>query len=231
MTNNRAGRPAPTWLLWSGALIGPWFIVLSLVQATVRPGFDLTKHEVSLLLAGAGGWAQTVVFIITGLLALAFAVGVRRQLHPGRAGTWGPILVALFGLLFIVAGLNHPDPQLGFPIGAPANVPATQSAPSNIHSTAFSALALCTVALCFVLMRKFVGDRARGWTIASAALGVVIIVSVAAGSALMSSGYGGLPLLLAAIAITGSLTAFALRLIAERNQNVPHNQPHAHSAP
>lgn len=208
----------PRGLLWAGALVGPWFIVLSLLQAALRPGFNLTKHEVSLLLTGPAGWVQTTTFIITGLFALAFAVGIRRLLHPGRAGTWGPILFALFGLLFIVAGLNHPDPQLGFPIGAPANVPTTQSVPSNIHSAAFSALAICAVAFCFVFTRKFAGDHARGWAVTSAILGVVIVLSVAAGSALMPTGHGGIPLLVAAISITGSVSAIAVRLMKERDR-------------
>lgn len=216
MTNPLAGKSTTRALLIAGIAIGPWFIVVSLLQAMTRPGFDLTKHEVSLLLVGAAGWVQTITFVVTGVLALAFAVGVRRQLHPEKAGTWGPILMAVFGILFIVTGLNHPDPQLGFPAGSPTGVPQIQSTPSNIHSIAFSALALCIVAFCFVFVRKFAADHARSWTISIAASAALIIAFVAFGGALMPTGHGGLPLLGAAIFITGSVSAIALRL--ERHQ-------------
>ena len=200
-------------LLIAGIAIGPWFIVLSLVQAMARPGFDITEHEVSLLLVGSAGWVQTITFLITGFLGLAFAAGLRRLLRPGKAGTWGPIAVGAFGVLFLIAGLNHPDPHLGFPIGAPEGVPQVQSVPSNIHSIAFSALALAVVAFCFIFVRRFVADGDRGWAIGSAACAVVIIALVATGSAMMPSGQGGLPLLGAAIAITGSPSAIAIRLL------------------
>ncbi len=199
-------------LLLAGVAISPWFVLLSLLQAAFSPGFDLTKHEVSLLLAGPTGWIQTLTFLITGALTLVFAAGIRGQLHPGRAGTSGPILMALFGILFIIAGLDHPDPQLGFRSGAPAGVPTQQSVPSNIHSFAFSALALCAVAFCFVFVRKFAAEHRRGWAVGSAACAVAIVLFVSAGSALMPTSLGGLPLLGAAVAITGSVSSIALHL-------------------
>jgi hypothetical protein len=202
-------------LLIAGVSVAPWFLVVSLLQAVTRPVFDLRKHEVSLLLVGSFGWVQMINFIVTGLLGIAFAVGLRRLLHPGRAGTWGPILVALFGILFLVAGVLHPDPQLGFPVGAPAGVPTIQSAPSNIHSLAFSALALMIVAAAFVFARKFASEHDRAWAITSAVFGVAIIVFVAAGSALMAGGSGGIPLLGAAVAITGWVTVIACRMLRQ----------------
>lgn len=35
------------------------------------------------------GWLQIANFVVTGLLAILFAAGIRRALHPGRAGTSG----------------------------------------------------------------------------------------------------------------------------------------------
>ena len=69
---------------------------------------------------GSLGWIQVGSFIVSGLLVIAGAVGMRQRLHPGRAGTWGPILLALYGLGLIGAGIFVADPMDGFPPGSPA---------------------------------------------------------------------------------------------------------------
>ncbi|MBS1697022.1 MAG: DUF998 domain-containing protein [Actinobacteria bacterium] len=213
MTESGASNPLPRPLVTAGVMVGPWFVGLSLIQAAVRPGFDLSKHEVSLLLVGAAGWVQVVNFVLTGLLSIAFAVGARRALNPGRGATWGPLLIGAYGVLFVIAGLFHPDPQLGFPVGAPEGVPAAQSMSSNIHSLAFSLLTLVACASCVVFARRFRADGARGRVIVSVVFAVAIVGFVAAGSALMPSGHGGLALLGAAIAITGWVSTCALFLM------------------
>ena len=62
---------------------------MDLVQAFTREGFDLRRHPLSLLSLGELGWIQIGNFVVAGLLVVAFAVGLRRVLHPGRGGTWG----------------------------------------------------------------------------------------------------------------------------------------------
>src|SRR5206468_3829604 len=47
-------------LLGYGVLAGPFYIGVSLAQALVRDGFDLTRHEWSLLANGPGGWIQVL---------------------------------------------------------------------------------------------------------------------------------------------------------------------------
>ena len=58
-------------LLGYGALAGPVYVVVSLAQALTRTGFDLSRHEWSLLANGPHGWIQVANFELTGLLALA----------------------------------------------------------------------------------------------------------------------------------------------------------------
>jgi hypothetical protein len=98
-------------LLAGGIAAGPLFIGMSLIQAFTRRGYDLRRHPVSLLLLGDQGWIQLATFVLTGLLAIACAAGFRRALHHGRAGTWGPLLVGLYGLALIIAGVFPPDPH------------------------------------------------------------------------------------------------------------------------
>src|SRR3977135_2182016 len=108
------GFPAATTvtrlLLACGVVAGPLFMVVALVQAFTRPGFDLRRHAISMLSLGDLGWVQIAHFELPGLLAIALAVGMRRALHPGPAGTWGPPLIAAYGLGFIIAGIFRIDP-------------------------------------------------------------------------------------------------------------------------
>src|SRR2546429_7425927 len=79
-------------------------------QALTRPGFDLRRHYLSQLGTGGLGWIQIGNFVVAGLLYLAFAVGIRSALHPGRAGTWGPLLIGSYGICLLVAGVFVADP-------------------------------------------------------------------------------------------------------------------------
>ena len=107
-------------LVACGVVAGPLFMVVALVQAFTRPAFDLRRHAISMLSLGDLGWIQIANFELTGLLVLGLAIGMRRALHPGRAGTWGPLLMGAYGVGFIIAGVFRIDPALGFPPGAPA---------------------------------------------------------------------------------------------------------------
>src|SRR5438477_13172356 len=104
-------------LLGYGVLAGPLYVVVSLAQALTRDGFDLTRHQWSLLSNGGLGWIQITNFLVTGLMVIAYAAGLRRALSPGRAGKWAPRLVAVYGAGLLGAGVFRADPALGFPPG------------------------------------------------------------------------------------------------------------------
>jgi hypothetical membrane protein len=83
-------------LLICGLIAGPFYLVVGLIQALTRPGFDITRHDLSLLANGDLGWIQITNLVLTGVLVIAFAVGVRQALHAGRGRTWGPILLGVY---------------------------------------------------------------------------------------------------------------------------------------
>jgi hypothetical protein len=93
-----AATTQTTRLLACGILAGPLFLAVWLLQALTRDGFDPSRHPLSLLSLGELGWIQIANFVVTGLLYVACAVGMWRVLHPGRSGTWGPVLVGGFGV-------------------------------------------------------------------------------------------------------------------------------------
>jgi Protein of unknown function (DUF998) len=75
-------------LLTCGVVAGPLYVVVALLQVLVHDGFDLSRHPLSLLSLGDWGWIQITNFVIGGLLAIGFAIGLGRVLPPGRGGTW-----------------------------------------------------------------------------------------------------------------------------------------------
>jgi len=162
-------------LLGCGVIAGPLFVVVALLQALTRDGFDLSRHPISLLSLGDLGWIQIANFVISGLLAVAFSVGTRRVLRPGRGGTWGPLLLGGYGLGLIAGGVFVPDPALGFPPGAPADIPDQLSWHAVAHGFAPALAFLSLVVACFVLARRFAALGRRGWAAYSAATGVAAL--------------------------------------------------------
>ncbi|HKH56080.1 MAG TPA: DUF998 domain-containing protein, partial [Propionibacteriaceae bacterium] len=51
-------------LLGYGIIAGPMYVLISLAQAVTRDGFDLTRHEWSLLANGSFGWIQCANFVL-----------------------------------------------------------------------------------------------------------------------------------------------------------------------
>jgi Protein of unknown function (DUF998) len=166
-------------LLACGAVAGPLFVLVGFAVALTRSGFELSKHPLSLLSVGDLGWIQIANFVVAGLLFVASAVGVRRALHHGRAGTWGPWLIGVFGVSLVAGGVFVADPALGFPPGTPEGVPEKISWHAMLHAvapvTGFLALSLA----CFVFARRAFGLGQRAWAVTSIAVGVGIQILAA----------------------------------------------------
>lgn len=150
-------------LLRSAAAAGPLWLTVSLTQAATRPGFDITRHPVSVLSNGDLGWIQITNFLTAGVLTFAGAVGARRQLRGGPARTWAPILLAVQGTGLAVAAVFRLDPLDGFPPGTPTGAPSSMSAHSMVHNIAGSCTFAAMIAVCFVLARHFTATEKRGW--------------------------------------------------------------------
>ncbi|GAA3813997.1 hypothetical protein GCM10022226_38500 [Sphaerisporangium flaviroseum] len=153
-TRTRPTTPT-TGLLACGVVAGPLFLGVWLIQALTRDGFDLTYHPLSLLSLGGLGWIQITSFVVAGLLNVAFAAGLRRVLHTGRGGTWGPLLIALSGVGLVMAGVFTADPGAGFPPGAPIGAPTHISWHGVLHEVGFMVTSVSWIASCYVLARRF----------------------------------------------------------------------------
>ncbi|MEV6902439.1 DUF998 domain-containing protein [Amycolatopsis sp. NPDC051372] len=85
-------------LLNAGIAAGPVYLVTALAQALARPGFDPARTDVSLLAIGPDGWIQIANFVVTGLLVIACAIGLKSR------------LIATFGAGLVAAGIFVADP-------------------------------------------------------------------------------------------------------------------------
>src|SRR5437879_4521972 len=174
---SRATTRVTNALLAGGVVAGPLWVAVVLIQMVARPGFDIRRHAVSQLSLGDLGWIQVADFIVAGLLVIACAVGIRRSLHPGRAGTWGALLVGAYGLGLVGAGLFTADPGNGFPPGTP-DVPGQISGHGAMHLL-FSSVAFLSliVASSVVFARRFAALGQRGWMAYSVATGSYFLLT------------------------------------------------------
>jgi hypothetical protein len=158
---------------------GPLFIAVWLVQAFTRAGFDPSRHPLSLLSLGDLGWIQIVNFVVAGGLYVACAGGMRRRLRTGRGRTWGPLLVGLYGVGLILAGVFVTDAGAGFPPGAPAGAPEVITWHGILHEVGFVLASLSWTAACMVFARRFAAGRQWGWVAACAGAAVAFVVLAA----------------------------------------------------
>lgn len=165
-------------LLACGIVAGPLFLTVGLAQAVTRDGYDLSRHPLSLLSLGDLGWVQIANFVLTGLLFIACAAGMRRALRPGRGGTWGPLLVGGLGAGLVVAGVFVTDAGAGFPPGAPEGAPE-MSWHGVLHEVGFALASVGMVAGCLVFARRFAAVAQWGWVGACVATAVSVVVLVA----------------------------------------------------
>ena len=71
--------------LIAGAIAGPLYVVVGILEAVLRRGFDIRIHSLSLLANGPGGWIHSMMMVVSGLLTVIGALGVSTvQQRTGR---------------------------------------------------------------------------------------------------------------------------------------------------
>lgn len=177
-------------------VIGPLlFIVVLLIEGATRPGYNAIQTQGSYLALSNQGWEQIANFIVCGSLCIAFAVGLRRIWRTGRASLWGPLLIGLFGLGLVIAGVFVTDPGGGYPPGAPFNG-HPQTWHGWVHGINGGVFFLVVLpAACFVLARRFAADpHHRRWATYSWMTGaLILVISIASAIALPFAEYAGFP--------------------------------------
>ena len=140
-------------LLSCGLAAGPLFVLAFLIEGAIKSdGYDVLRHPVSSLALGEHGWMQTANFLVCGTLTVLFAIGLWRSRLVSRVGA---VLIGIWGVGLIGAGLFVTDPVSGYPVGTPATSDYTTvgALHDRFSLPAFLALAVAQVVLA----------RGRGW--------------------------------------------------------------------
>lgn len=168
-------EPATDALLLAGAAAAVVFLVVLFVEGTRRPGYDPVYHTGSELELGERGWLQRASFLLMGGGVLAFAAGVHETLHTLLAA----VLLGLFGLGLVVAGLFVPDAARGYPPGSPSGSTAAPSRAHRAHHLIGGPVAfLALFAACVALAVRLDGVW-RLYTALTAAAGLALTIATA----------------------------------------------------
>lgn len=168
-------------LLGWGVVAGPFYLVVGLAQALLVPGFDLSRHALSLLLLGDLGWIQAVNLCLSGLMVLAAAVGFARVM-PRRANVWAAIFLGLYGVSLLAAAIFPPDPMGGFPVGGTDATTASMSGLLHLMAGAIGFVSLAVAAV--IVGAWFRRAGRRGAAILSWIAAAIIVLGFVGGAAL-----------------------------------------------
>lgn len=166
-------------LLGYGVLSGPFYLIAGLAEALTRGGFDLARHDLSLLANGRFGWVHIAVLVLTGAMVIAAATGIGRALSGRPGGRWAARLIAGFGLGMIGAGAFVADPMNGFPAGTPDGPATHPTLHGLLHIVTGGLGFLCLIAATFVLGRTFARSARPGWAWYSRATGIAFLAGFA----------------------------------------------------
>jgi hypothetical protein len=105
---------------------------------------------------------QQANFVVTGLLILAFAFGLRPALRRYGAGVWAPLLIGLVAVGLIGAGEFTADPISGYPPGTPMTL-VDRTSHGVLHD-AFSSLVFLGLPIaCLVVAYRLAKSSHRPW--------------------------------------------------------------------
>ena len=180
-----------TRVLLACGIVGPvLFVAIFLIEGALRPDYNPFRMQVSLLSLGDRGPIQVVSFLVSGTLALLFALGLRRTLAPGRGATSGPVAIAATGIGMLLAGVFSVQPSFGYPPGAPVGIGTDISAASYAHVLGAFLFLFGMVVAAAVFALRFRAARRSGWAAASGITAAVVLVFFAGSS----GGPDGMPL-------------------------------------
>lgn len=212
----RAGTTRTRALLAAGMAAGPFYLVLTAAQGLTRDGFDFARHPASLLATGDLGWVQVITFVVTGLLVLAGAAGLRRALGGRPGDRWVTRMLAVFGAGMVGAGVFSADPADGFPVGTPLGRPDEVSWHGTLHFVVAAVSFLAISVACLASVRPLAREGRRGFAAYAAVTGALFLASFAGMASGQTSRVFSVGLLVAVVLAFGWITATTARARAQR---------------
>jgi hypothetical protein len=175
-------------LLRCGAVAGPLFVSVFLIEGARRPDYSPLRHPVSSLALGPRGWVQVANFAATGTLYLAGAVGLARSPGPTARSRIAAAALGATGIGLLGSAAFRTDPVSGYPPGTPA-APAQPTATGNLHTVAALPIFLGIPAAAAASAWQASRCGRPGWAAYSAATAVATLT----GMGLAGQGFGQAP--------------------------------------
>jgi uncharacterized protein DUF998 len=154
--------PSTRTLLACGAVAGPLYLAVTVIESLTRDGFDWRNHRFSWLTTGDLGWIHQAAMIGVGALMLLLALGVQRTMQTGRGSTWAPRLLTLFGLAYVAGGVFRADLHVGFPPGTTIEM-AQRTWHGTIQEASRSVSTLFLLLTSGVIAGRFASLGRLGW--------------------------------------------------------------------
>lgn len=152
-------------LLIIGVTTAVAFLVVLFIEGALRSHYNPWYHTGSELTLGKRGWVQVANFVLMGAGMLAFALGVERALDNAI----GAVLLAVFGLGLIVAGVFRPDPLRGYPPNNEGDVTWR----GQMHNASGPLMFLALFGACLALTGSFEGLW-QTYTVITAVVGLAL---------------------------------------------------------
>src|SRR4030095_1170458 len=116
------------------------------------------------LTAGARAGSHKSTMVRVGALTVLLSIGVSRAMRTGRGAVWGPRLLGLFAVAYIIGGVVRADPVPGSPPGTtPEMVRTTWHGAVQNASRGASSLLLIATSLVFAGWVAAEGRRGWAW--------------------------------------------------------------------
>jgi hypothetical protein len=129
------------------------------------------RQPVSALAMGPRGWIQRANFLITGFLALAYVPGLHSALTAYGNPWWPPILIAVFGMGLIGAGIFVTDIT---GLEWPSRAQRTRS--GILHDQASGPVFVALIVVSFIFASLFAGIGDSWWAVYSIISGAAVAV-------------------------------------------------------
>lgn len=173
---DRGAAVTRSMLGW-GVVAGPFYLVFGLALALTRPGFDLRRDALSLLLIGDIGWLQWSNLVLSGLMTVVAAIGLLRTPQWSRTAA---ALVGVYGACLVLSAVFPPDATKAFPPGAGGG----QFSTAGLLHFAFGGVGFLSVSVAAIIAGSWLGRRQPRGGLWSRLAGIVAIVAFVAGGAL-----------------------------------------------
>lgn len=161
-------------LIVVGAITALLFYAVLIVEGALRPGYNPIYHTGSELSLGKRGWVQRANFLQFGAGMVCFGIGVGQTLDSLVGG----VLLGVFGLALMAAGVFLTDPVRGFPPGSPNVAPEKVSWHHQVHGATGPIAYLAAFGACLSLAGRL-GGLWRGYTVLTAVVGLGFTVGTA----------------------------------------------------